>query len=437
MKLRDHTTEEKPEPIALDDHLPLALDELVREGARRMLVAALEAEVDEYVRRHHDARDERGHAQVVRNGRSRPRNITTGAGTLTVRAPRVNDKRVVDGERQRFTSRILPPYLRRSKSIEEVLPALYLRGLSTGDFEEALRCLLGEDAALSPSTISRLITGFGAEYETWRTRSLADRDYVYMWADGVHLKVRLGEENVAALVVIGARPDGTKEVIAIEGGYSESTEHWLEILRNLRSRGMRAPAIAVADGARGFWLALREVFPETRSQRCWVHKRANVLGKIPRKKQDLFKQRFDDIAAAETRAEALGLIGQFEADYGAKYDKAVKSLTDGLDELLAYFDFPADHWKHLRTTNPIESTFATVKHRTRQTKGAGSRKAGLAMAFKLLLAAEKRWRRLDNPQLLPLVRAGVVFADGEQVERTDRMPQAVAAPDTAIEQEAA
>lgn len=419
MKLPQNTREEN-----LDDTDGMAteiptLDAVVREGARRMLQAALHAEVAEYIERHRDARDEDGRALVVRNGHAQPRTIATGAGSLNIRAPRINDKRVIDGERQKFESRLLPPYLRRSQSIAEVLPALYLQGLSTGDFERVLPILLGEDAALSASTIERLIASWTADFETWRRRRLDDRDYVYIWADGVHLKVRLGAENVAALVVIGARPDGSKELIAIEGGFNEASAHWLELLRDLRDRGMRAPTIAVADGARGFWSALREVWPETRMQRCWVHKFANVLGKVPKKQQALIKQRLDGIMNADTRASAEGAIAEFEVEFGAKYHKAVASLTEDIEALLAFFDFPVEHWRHLRTTNPIESAFATVRHRQRKTKGAGSRQAGLAMAFKLLLAAEKSWRKLVGASLLPLVRGGVAFVDGKQVERPD------------------
>ena len=395
-----------------------SLDELAREGARRMLVAALEAEVADYVARFGEARDERGHAEVVRNGHGRPRKVTLGAGTLEVRAPRVDDRRVVDGEQQTFRSRILPPYVRRSPKVAEVLPLLYLHGLSTGDFQPALAGLLGEDAAgLSPTTIARLVKVWEAEYAAVRRRDLADRDYVYVWADGVHFTIRLEDDRLCTLVVIGARPDGTKEVIAVEDGYRESTESWLTLLRDLTRRGMRAPVVAVADRALGFWAAARDVWPATQGETCWVHRIANVLDKLPTRLQPKAKRALHAMMYAESRAACREELGAFAAEYGAKYPKAVASLTDDQDRLLTHFAFPAEHWGHLRTTNPIESTFATVKLRQRVTKGAGSRTAGLTMAFKLLTMAEQRWRRLNAPHLVAQVRAGVRFRDGLRIER--------------------
>jgi putative transposase len=397
-----------------------ALDELALEGARRMLAQALDVEVEAYLERHREERDGRGHALVVRNGHARERRVTVGSGTFSVCAPRVNDRRVVGGERQKFTSEILPPYLRRSKAVSEVLPVLYLRGLSTGDFREGLAALLGENAAgLSPSTITRLVSSWQDEYRTWRTRPLGDRDYVYVWADGVHFNVRLEDERLAALVVIGARPDGTKEVIALEDGYRESTESWLALLRDVKARGMRAPVVGVGDGALGFWAALREVFPETREERCWVHKIANVLDKLPKSLQPRAKAALHEMMNAPTKTECEKNVAAFVAEYEPKYPKATKALTTESDKLMTHFDLPAEHWKHLRTTNPIESTFATVKLRQRVTKGAGSRAAGLAMAYRLLLLAERSWRRLDGQELLPMVRAGVSFKDGVRVERDD------------------
>jgi len=388
-----------------------------------MLAEALEAEVDAYTERHRKARGQDGHALVVRNGRAQARRVTVGAGTLTVEAPRVNDERIIRGERQKFTSQILPPYLRKSKAITELLPALYLRGLSTGDFRDGLAALLGDQAAgFSPSVITRLVSSWQQEYSAWKTRSLADRDYVYVWADGVHFNVRLEDERLAALVIIGARPDGTKEVIALEDGYRESTESWLALLRDLKARGMPAPVVAVGDGALGFWSALREVFPETREGRCWVHKIANVLDKLPKSLQAKAKAALHEMMNAPTQAECEKLMKAFVAEYEAKYPKAAKALLADSDKLMTHFDFPAEHWKHLRTTNPIESTFATVKLRQRVTKGAGSRRAGLAMAFRLLLLAQATWRRLDGRELLPLVRAGVTFKDGVRVER-DHVPE--------------
>jgi len=394
------------------------LDALAREGARRMIAAALEAEVDAYVEGLRGERGEDGRAAVVRNGRARARQVTIGSGTVTIEAPRVNDKRVIDGQRQRFTSTILPPYLRRSKNVSEVLPLLYLRGLSTGDFREVLPTLLGENASgLSPSAITRLVSVWSEEQAAWKKRSLADRDYVYVWADGVHFNVRLEDDRVAVLVVMGARLDGTKEVIAIEDGFRESKESWLSVLRDLRDREMQAPVVAVGDGALGFWGALREVFPTTLEQRCWVHKIVNVLDKVPKAIQPKVKSSLHEIMNAPTRKDAKKAIKVFVRDFGAKYPKAAECITKDEDALLTYFDFPAEHWKHLRTTNPIESTFATVRLRTRVTKGPGSRTAGLAMVFKLLLAAEKTWRKLNGHELVPLVRAGVKFIDGVRVER--------------------
>ncbi len=383
-----------------------------------MIAAAMEVEVEEYLARHRGERGDDGRALVVRNGRAQARKLTVGAGTMTIEAPRVNDKRVLEGERQRFSSKILPPYLRRSPKVSEVLPLLYLHGLSTGDFREALPTLLGEDAAgLSPSAVTRLLGAWQEEYRRWRTRSFADRDYVYVWADGVHFNVRLEDERLAALVLVGARPDGTKEVIAIEDGYRESTDSWATVLRDLKRRGMQAPLLAIGDGALGFWAAVRDVWPETRDQLCWVHKIANVLDKLPKSIQPRAKQALHAMMYAETKAECQAEMEKFAEDYGAKHPKAVASLVDNRDRLLTFFDFPAEHWKHLRTTNPIESTFATVKLRQRVTKGAGSRAAGLAMAFKLMQSAQRTWRCLDAAQLLPLLRAGVRFVDGKQQER--------------------
>jgi len=395
------------------------LDTLAREGARRMIELALRIEVEEYIARNQE-RDEAGHALVVRNGMARPRKVTAGSGTMEIAAPRVNDKRVEDGERQRFTSKILPPYLRRSQNVADVLPLLYLRGLSTGDFKEALSTLLGDDASgLSPSAITRLTTVWQEEYRRWRERSLANADFVYVWVDGVHFNIRLEDDRLAALVVVGVRPDGKKQVIALEDGYRESKDSWLALLRDLKKRGMLAPALAVGDGALGFWSAVGEVWPETREQRCWVHKIANVLDKLPKSMQPRAKSQLHAMMYAETRARCVELMTIFSDEFAAKYPKAVASLNEDPDRLLTMFDFPAEHWKHIRTTNPIESTFATVKLRQRVTKGAGSRNAGLAMAFKLLLVAEKTWRRIDAPELLPLVRAGVRFVDGLQFERED------------------
>jgi transposase-like protein len=394
------------------------LDEIAREGARRMLVAALEAEVAAYVEAHRDERDEHGHALVVRNGKGRTRKVTVGAGTIPVSAPRVNDRRIDgDGERRRFTSRILPPYMRRSPKVAEVLPVLYLRGLSTGDFREALVSLLGDNAAgLSATNIARLTNEWEGEYCAFQKRSLADRDYVYVWVDGVHFNVRLEDDRLCTLVMIGVRPDGTKELIAVEDGYRESAESWKTVLRDLKRRGMRPPVVAVGDGALGFWAAVRDVWPKTREQRDWFHKLGNILDKLPKRLQARVKAALHEVMYAETRAQAREAVQRFAGEYGAKYPKAVTTLEKDADALLTFFDFPAEHWKHLRTSNVIESPFATVRLRQRVTKGAGSRTKGLLMAYKLLDMAQARWRRLDGAHLLPVVRAAIVFVDGVQQE---------------------
>ena len=404
------------------------LDEIAREGARRMLVAALETEVDAYLEAHRDERDNDGHALVVRNGKGRTRKVTVGAGTIPVSAPRVNDRRTdQDGERRRFTSRILPPYMRRSPKVAEVLPVLYLRGLSTGDFREALAALLGDEAAgLSATNIARLTNEWEAEYRTFQKRSLADRDYVYVWVDGVHFNVRLEDDRLCTLVMIGVRPDGTKELIAVEDGYRESAESWKTVLRDLKRRGMRAPVVAIGDGALGFWAAVRDVWPKTREQRDWVHRLGNIRDKLPRRLQPRVKAALHEIMYAETRGQAREAITRFAAEYGAKYPKAVTALEKDADALLTFFDFP-EHWKHLRTSNVIESPFATVRLRQRVTKGAGSRAKGLLMAYKLLDMAQARWRRLDGAHLLPLVRAGVTFVDGIRREGKVRKTRAKAA----------
>ena len=396
------------------------LDEIARLGAQSMLMRALVEESGCYVEVHEDERDGQGRRLVVRNGWARERKVTCGAGTLTVRAPRINDKRVDErGQRERFTSRILPPYMRRSPKVTEVLPVLYLRGLSTGDFKPALTSLLGEDAGLSATNIARFTTVWEDEYRAYRKRSLAGRDYVYVWADGIHFNVRLEDDRLCTLVLIGARPDGTKELIAIEDGYRESTESWLSVLRDLRRRGMQAPLVAVGDGALGFWNAVREVWPETDDQRDWCHKLANVLDKLPKRLQGKAKEMLRDAMYAPTREDAEAAMDGFCSEFSSKYAKAVACLTKDREALLTFFDYPAEHWKHLRTTNVIESPFATVRLRQRVTKGAGNRTKALTMAFKLLEMAQLRWRRLDGAHLLPLVRAGVKFLDGVQVERHD------------------
>jgi transposase-like protein len=405
-------------PSEVREGISITLDDLAREGAQQMIAAALRVEVDDYVARFVQERGEDGRALVVRNGSAQPRKVTVGSGTMELRAPRINDKRVVEGQRQRFTSRILPPYIRRSPKVDAVLPLLYLHGLSSGDFQEALPVLLGEDAAgLSASAVTRLTLIWRDEYATWKKRSLADRDFVYVWVDGVHFNIRLEEDNLAALVVVGVRPDGQKEVVAIEDGFRESKESWASLLRDLRSRGMRAPVLAVGDGALGFWAARREVWPKTRAQRCWFHKLGNVLDKLPKRLQPQAKRILHDMMYADTRENFDKEVARFAAEYKPKYPKAVEAIENDVEELAAFFDFPAEHWKHLRTTNPIESSFSTVRLRSRVTRGAGSRAAGLTMTYKLMKVAEATWRRLDAHKLIPLVRAGVRFVNGKQPER--------------------
>jgi transposase-like protein len=376
-----------------------------------MLEAALQAEVESYLQRHSQVRDENGHALVVRNGRAQARTVQCAAGEIQIKAPRVHDKRAG----QKFSSNILPPYMRKTPRLEEAVPVLYLRGLSTGDFQEALSALLGEEAiaGFSATTVTRLLSVWQDEYKAWRKRPLSHKQYVYIWADGVHFNVRLEEDRLACLVVIGVRPDGVKEVIALEDGYRESTESWATLLRDLKHRGLAAPKLAVADGALGFWKALSDVFPETDEQRCWVHKIANVLDKLPKRLQPRAKSHLHEIMRAPDRQTALEELSRFQAEYDDKYAKAVACLTKDQDTLFTFMDYPAAHWIHLRTTNPIESGFSTVKARTRTTKGAGSREAGLAMAFKLITMAERRWRKLNSPHLIPLVQIGTKFPDGK------------------------
>jgi putative transposase len=394
------------------------LDEIVRDGARQMLAAVLQAEVAAYIEAHAGQVDENGRRLVVRNGYHNEREVTTAAGAGAVRAPRVNDKRIdeVSGERKRFSA-ILPAWCRKSPQVAEVLPLLYLHGLSTSDFGPALERFLGSSAGLSAATITRLTGQWQDEAAAFGTRSLADVDFVYVWVDGIHLKVRLAQDQVCLLVMIGVRADGRKELIALADGFRESTESWAELLRDCRRRGMRAPVLAVGDGALGFWAAVRDVFPETREQRCWWHKIGNVLAALPKSVHAGAKTALAQIYNAEDREHAAKAAKQFAADYGAKWPKATAKITDDLDVLLAFYDFPAEHWVHLRTTNPIESTFATVRLRQRVTKRPGNRAAGVAMAFKLIESAQHRWRAVNAPHLVPLVRAGARFEKGKLIER--------------------
>jgi putative transposase len=404
------------------------LDELARAGARRMLAAALEAEVDDYLAAHTAERDEAGRRLVVRNGHARQRQVTTVAGAIPVRAPRVDDRRVdpASGARMRFRSVILPPWCRKSPKVAEVVPLLYLHGLSTGDFVPALEAFFGSAAGLSAAAVGRLLGAWQTDHEVFCRRDLSDRDYVYCWADGVHFRVRLEQARLCCLVVVGVRADGTKELVAVADGERESTESWAELLRDLRRRGMRAPVVAVGDGALGLWAALRDVFPATRHQRDWVHKAANVLGCLPAAVQAGARKALSEIRDAPDRGHAQRAIEVFARDYGVKWPKAVAKITDDAEELLCFFDFPAEHWLHLKTSNPIESTFSTVRLRTRVTKGPGSKAAGLAMAFKLLEAAQDRWRAVNGPHLVALVRAGARFHKGVMIERPDDVGEVAA-----------
>ena len=395
------------------------LDQVVRDGARQMLAAALQAEVSAYIDAHAQEVDEHGHRLVVRNGHHQPREVTTSSGAVPVRAPRVDDKRVDEatGQRKRFASAILPAWARKSPQVAEVLPLLYLHGLSSNDFAPALTQFFGSSAGLSAATITRLTTQWQHEARSFNERSLAGTDYVYVWVDGIHLKVRLSQDKVCLLVMIGVRTDGHKELIALDDGHRESTESWADLLRDCKRRGMNAPVLAVGDGALGFWAAVREVFPATREQRCWFHKMANVLNALPKSAQPGAKAALAEIWQAEDKDHAKAAVKAFGDLYGAKWPKVVAKITDDLDVLLEFYDYPAEHWIHLRTTNPIESTFATVRLRQRVTKGPGSRAAGIAMAFKLIESAQARWRSVNAPHLVALVRAGAQFEKGILVER--------------------
>jgi putative transposase len=403
-------------PVGGDNESRTVLDDLAREGARRMIATALEAEVEEYVASFVEEVDEDDKRLVVRNGHARERKVTVGSGTVPVRAPRVNDKRVDEqtGERKRFSSWILPKYARRSPKVSEVLPILYLHGLSTGDFRPALEDLLGEDAAgLSPTTISRLCGEWEAEHEAFRKRELRFHRYAYWFVDGVHVSVRLGEDpKLCLLVVIGVREDGSKELLAVEDGYRESTDSWAAVMRDLKARGVNEPKLVIGDGALGTWAALRDVFPNARRQACWVHAIARVLDALPKRLQPRAKELLHEIMEAPTRSEASQALRRFREEFDAKYPKTLAKLDRDWAHLTAFYDFPAEHWRHLRTSNAIESSFATVKLRTRVTKGAGSKKAALAMAYKLLDSAQERWRRFAGHELVADVLAGAKFKDG-------------------------
>ena len=389
------------------------LTDVLRQGAQRMLVQAIESEVAEWIEVHASVTSEAGRRQVVRNGYLPKRTITTGIGPIEVEQPRVLDRRAKE-EREPFSSKILPPYLRKTKSLEELIPWLYLKGISTGDFSEALASLVGPTAkGLSAATVTRLKQIWEGEFQEWSQRSLAAKQYVYVWADGVHFNIRLEEDRQCILVLMGATADGKKELIAIQDGYRESEQSWKQLLLDVKARGLMVdPKLATGDGALGFWKALKQVYPTTREQRCWVHKTANVLDKLPKRLQSKAKDSIHQIWMAEKRQDAEAAFDLFLKTYEAKYPKATECLSKDRAELLTFYDFPAEHWIHLRTTNPIESTFATVRLRHRRTKGNGSRIACLTMVFKLMQSAEKRWRLLNGSNRLPDVIAGVQFKDG-------------------------
>lgn len=390
------------------------MDAVLREGARRMLQATIEAEVADYVERHREERDPgSGRRLVVRNGALPERTILSSLGPIRLEQPRVRDRR----EGKKFTSAILPPYLRRAPSLEGLIPTLYLKGVSTNDFPEALAAILGEGArGLSASSIVRLKESWENEYEVWQKRDLAGKRYVYFWADGIYFNVRLSEERPCVLVIVGALPDGTKELVALSDGERESALSWKELLLDLKRRGLESgPDVSVGDGALGFWGALEEVFPKSRRQRCWVHKTANVLDKMPKSLQSSAKTMLHQMYLSATKEEALKVYAAFGKLYGAKCPKAVACLEKNPEDLFTFYDFPAEHWGHLRTTNPIESSFATVRHRHRQTKGCGSRLATLSMVHQLATEAQKHWRRLNGYDLLTKVIEGVRFHDGVEV----------------------
>ncbi len=413
----DNTIVAFQHPDEFDDPLTSVL----RDGARRLLTHAIEAEAEAFLAMMQDERLADGRARVVRHGHGPERTIQTGIGPVPVRRAKLRDRGAdAEDERISFTSSILPKWARRTKSLDALLPVLYLRGISTGDFQEALAALLGRDAPnLSSSVIGRLKEEWQAEYDRWQRRDLSARRYVYIWADGVYLQARMEDAAACMLVVVGATPEGKKELVGFQVGVRESSQSWRELLVDLKARGLAAaPEIAVGDGAMGFWKALNEIFPATRHQRCWVHKVANALNKVPKSVQPNMKTDLREVRDAPDRASAEAAVAVFAEKYGAKYPKAVECLTKDRDALLAFFDFPAEHWDHLRTANPIESVFATVRHRTVRTKGALSQKTARLMVFKLVMAASKTWRRLKGENHLPMVIAGVKFTNGVAVTAT-------------------
>ena len=396
------------------------LTDVLRDGARALLAQAVEAEVAGFLGEHADKRTDDGRQRLVRHGHLPERSIMTGIGAIEVCVPRVRDRLSGTDDRIRFSSAILPPYARRSKSLEVLIPILYLKGISTGDLAEALSALLGPNAGgLSASTIARLKEVWADEHARWLKRDLSVKRYVYFWADGIYVQARLEDEAQCLLVIIGATPEGKKELVGLADGLRESAHSWRDLLLDLKRRGLSSgPQLAVGDGALGFWKALDEVWPTTRAQRCWVHKTANVLNKLPNSLHAKAKHALHDIWMAETRKDAEAALDAFIETYGRKYEKAAECVAKDRDALLAFYHFPAEHWKHLRTTNPIESAFATVRHRTTRSKGCLSNKTALAMIFKLAQVAEKSWRRLKGYSLLPKVILGVKFNDGIEIVKS-------------------
>ena len=410
------SSSEFPLRLATEPVVCASLEEIARQGARRALQQAIEDEVAEYINAHREQIDEEGRRLVVRNGYKPPRTILSGVGPIQVKQPRVDDRRVDEnGVRFRFTSKILPPYLRKTQSIEDLVPWLYLKGISTSEMSDALVHLGFDGSGLSATSVGRMLEAWQVEYADWSKRDLTGKHYVYLWADGIYFGCRLTDDRPCVLVLMGALADGTKELIAMVDGQRESETSWTALLLDAAARGLsQAPELAIGDGSLGFWLALAKVFPSTKQQRCWVHKTANVLDKLPKSQQPSAKAMLHEIWMAATREDATKAFDRFVATYGVKWPRATDCLEKDRAELLAFYDFPAEHWRHLRTSNPIESTFATVRLRTYRTKGPGSRSAGLAMAFKLIQKAQKGWRKLNGSEKLKDLIDGIVFVDGER-----------------------